>query len=66
MSSVHSRPPWGPSASFGCVRSIPVRPGGRRVHSGAFGQFPSPLWIVCVRSVPVLPGDPRVLSCAIP
>ena len=37
--SVHFRAPWASSGMCGCVRSIHVDPGGRRVHSGAFGPF---------------------------
>ena len=48
--SVHSRSPWGSSGSFVFVRYIPVRPGGRRVHSGAFGPFLCALGVAgCVR-----------------
>ena len=38
--SVHSRAPWG---SYGCVRSIPARHGGRRFRSG---PFPRALFVV--------------------
>ena len=77
--SVHSRTPWGSSSSFLCVRSIPVRPGGRRVRLCTFGPFPFALVFVrvrsvqfhascvivgCVRSIPVRTGGDRNRSGA--
>ena len=72
--SVHSRAPWVVSGSFGlfritpvrpCVRSIPVRPGGRRVRSGDFGPFSCALGVVgYVRSILVRPMGRQVRSCA--
>ena len=46
--SVHFRAPWWTSGSFRCVRSIPVRLGGGRVPSGAFGSLPYTLEFVGV------------------
>ena len=45
--------------------AFPVRPAGRPVLSGAFGTFPSTLWVLgCVRSIQVLPGGRRLHSVA--
>ena len=38
--SVHSRTPRCSACLFWCVRSIPVRPGGRRIYSGGFDILP--------------------------
>ena len=61
---------WGSSGSLGCVRSIPVRPGGRWVRSvhscaplGSSGSFR------CVPSIPVCPGGrlfPSFTFCPFP
>ena len=51
---VHCHTPYRSSGSFGCVRSIPVRPEGIRVRSGAFSPFSCALGVggfVRVRSV---------------
>ena len=52
---VHSRAPWD---SFGCVRSIPVRPGDHTVHSRS--PLVSSGSCRCVWSIPMLPRGPRV------
>ena len=56
VGTVHSRPPCVTSCSFGCVRSIPVRPEGRRVAMPSFGG---------VRSILLHRGGRRVRSCAL-
>ena len=44
--SVHSLVLWGTSGSFGCGRSIPVRPGCSPVRWSAFGLFAYALGVV--------------------
>ena len=76
---VNSREPKWLSGSFRCLRFIPVRHGGRRVRSCAFGPFPFALVFVrvrsvqfhascvivgCVRSIPVRSGGDRNRSGA--
>ena len=48
--SVHSRTSLGSSGSFPCVQSISVRPGGDRIHSGAFSRLPDIFLVRLVHS----------------